>query len=204
MQFKKWSLLLLGLVFTSALLAQEKASYNPGYYEGMWLPIKLDKNYSEMQSEGINLPLDLVYDESKPSLEDAVVVLDGGSCTAEVISEKGLLLTNHHCAYDGIAALSTAESDLLTDGFWARSLSQERVIPDMTVSFLIHMEEVTEIVIGEDGGADAEARIEELVAKATEENNYEAEVREVFHGSEYYLYVYETFRDVRLVGAPPS
>lgn len=187
--------------------AQMTSDINPGYYEGMWLPSKIEAlNITEMKEVGLELEASDIYNESAPSLKDGIVVLDGGSCTAEVISKEGLLLTNHHCAYDGIASLSTADNDLLTNGFWAMNKSEELPIEGATAGFLIRMEDVTDRVMGDDEGdpAQVDARIEAIIEEATEGNDYEAEVEGVFHGSEYYLYVYEVFRDVRLVGAPPS
>ncbi|MEZ4825201.1 MAG: S46 family peptidase [Bacteroidia bacterium] len=171
--------------------------------EGMWLPLKVKElNYDDMVKKGVELPAEKIYNESEASLEDAIVKLNGGQCTSEMISPEGLMLTNHHCAYDAIASLSSEDNDLLTNGFWAMSRGEELPIPGSTAAFLIHSEDVSAQVLA--AGEDVEQVIGEIVAKATEGTNYTAEVEEMFHGTEYYLFVYEVYRDVRLVGAPPS
>lgn len=196
-KFFVW-ILFLGLITAQTGWAQTESD------EGMWLPLKVEKlNYEDMKAKGFELPAEKVYNESEPSLEDAIVKLNGGMCTSEMISPEGLMLTNHHCAYDAIASLSSEDNDLLTNGFWAMSKGEELPIPGSTASFLVHSEDVTQKVLA----ADEESResvIDEIIAKATEGNDYQAEVEEMFHGTEYYLFVYEVYRDVRLVGAPPS
>ncbi|MEM7372860.1 MAG: S46 family peptidase [Bacteroidota bacterium] len=179
-------------------------------YEGMWLPLNLEElNYEDIKAEGLELPADQIYNEETASLEDAILRLDGGKCTGEIISGQGLVLTNHHCSYDYIANLSTPENDLLTDGFWATSQEEELPIEGAFVSFLKHSENITEIVKKELANVPANPFLEEdildsIATAATEGTNLEAEVKEMFHGGEYYLFVYETYRDIRLVGAPPT
>lgn len=202
-------LLRFGLIFILLVgMNQTWAQQPEGNHEGMWLPFKAaELNYADMQALGLKVPADQVYNENGPSLEDAIVKLNGGSCTAEMVSGQGLVLTNHHCAYDAIATLSSEASDYLTDGFWAMDRSEELPIPGSTAAYLIHSEDVTAKVLGENGDAspeEIETRIGELVAAATEGNEYEAEVEAVFHGLQYQLFVYEVYKDVRLVGAPPS
>jgi hypothetical protein len=186
----------------------------------MWLPIWVEKmNYEDMKKIGFRLKPDQVYSVDKPSLKDAVVGLgqkDYGIsmffCTGELVSEKGLILTNHHCAYDAIQSLSSIEFDYLTDGFWAYRHEEELSIPDMTVSVLIRMEDVTEKVLeGVTASMSEEERstminkvVKQIEREATEKGKYDVYVKSFFKGNEYYLYVYETYRDVRLVGAPPS
>ena len=181
--------------------------------EGMWLPMFIGRlNYVDMQKKGLQLTPEEIYSINKSSLKDAIVMLSGGSCTAEVISKDGLTLTNHHCAFGAIQQNSSVEHDYLTDGFWAMSRDQELQAKGMTASFLVRMEDVTEKVLAElnDDMSEAErsrAAItigETLAKEATEGTNYDAKVKSFFEGNEYYLFVYETFRDVRLVGAPPS
>lgn len=177
--------------------------------EGMWLPLKLKElNYPDMKAKGLQLAAEQVYSETDPSLKDAVVRMGQGFCTGEVISSEGLVLTNHHCGYDAIAGESSTENDYLTDGFWAMSRDKELPINGLTVSFLVRSEDVTRRVLdasnnGEDEGA-LESIINEIETAAAEDGKYQADVKEMFHGSEYYLFVYKTYRDVRLVGAPPS
>lgn len=195
------ALLMLGINFTT------KAD------EGMWLPMFIGRlNYVDMQKMGLKLTPEEIYSVNKSSLKDAIVMLSGGSCTAEVISKDGLTLTNHHCAFGAIQQNSSVEHDYLTDGFWAMSRDQELQAKGMTASFLVRMEDVTEKVMAElnDDMTEGEraqkaAEIGQSIAKAaTEDTHYDAKVKSFFEGNEYYLFVYETFRDVRLVGAPPS
>lgn len=197
--------LFVAIIASAATLQAQKPLEN---HEGMWLPFKAaELNYTDMQALGFELPADKVYNEEAPSLEDAIVKLNGGSCTSEMVSGQGLMLTNHHCAYDAVATLSSEADDYLTDGFWAMNRGEELPIPGSTAGFLIHSEDVTAKVLGEDGVAapeEIEAAIQEIVKEATTDNGYDAEVKEVFHGLEYQLFVYEIYRDVRLVGAPPS
>ncbi len=171
-------------------------------YEGMWLPYKAAQvNYSDMKSLGFALSDSLIYNEKAPSLEDGIVRLNDGMCTAELISGEGLVLTNHHCAYEGVADLSSLDRDILSDGFWAMTREEEIPIPNYTASFLIHSEDVTAKIMAAEDPEEAIAAIEK---KATEGGKYKAEVKEMFAGAEYNLFVYKVYRDVRLVGVPPS
>ncbi|WP_306643390.1 S46 family peptidase [Sanyastnella coralliicola] len=181
--------------------------------EGMWLLHMLKKiNEAEMKNMGLNLSAEDIYDINKASLKDAIVMLNGGMCTAEVISDQGLVLTNHHCAYGAIQSFSSKENDYLTDGFWAMSKDQEMHIDDFEVSFLVRIEDVTSRVlegVNDDmSESEREAKIGEMTraiaAEATEGTDYNAQVKGFFYGNEYYLFVYNTYRDVRLVGAPPE
>lgn len=179
--------------------------------EGMWLMMYLKKtNEADMKSKGMKISADDIYNLNKSSIKDAVVSM-GGFCTGEIISKEGLMLTNHHCGYDAIAAKSTVEHDYLTDGFWAFDKGQEIPIEGLFVKFMIRMEDVTEKVNKVAEGktaADAENaiknKINELKKEAVEGTHYEAEIKPFFEGNEYYLFIYEKFTDVRLVGAPPS
>lgn len=179
----------------------------------MWLPSLVHKlNISEMQQMGCELTADDIYNINNSSLKDAVVSLDRGSCTGELISPKGLMLTNHHCGFGEIQAHSSVENDYLKDGFWAKSFDEELPNPGKTVSFLVRVEDVTEKVLGDlDADADYDERKTEVQKKSFEiqkeaikDNHYDAKVQALFKGNRYYLFVYETFRDVRLVGAPPA
>jgi len=145
------------------------------------------------------------------SLKDAIVIF-GRGCTGEMISGEGLLLTNHHCGYGNIQSLSSTENDYLTDGFWAMTRKDELSAPGLTASFLVRMEDVTAQILDEVKDiTDEEERRKEVsrlmdqIAKdATEDTHYQGSVREFYAGNEYYLFIYEVFPDVRLVGAPPS
>jgi hypothetical protein len=179
--------------------------------EGMFLPIHLKQNASDMQARGLQLTSKEIYNPKKPSVKDAIVSL-GGFCTGEIISSKGLMLTNHHCGYDAIRENSTPENDYLTDGFWAKNYGEEKPIPGLTASIVVRIEDVTKSVKKKlhDGMTESERQtaIEEisnvLAMKAVNNTHYEAEVKAFYDGNEFYLFVYEVFTDVRLVGAPPS
>ena len=181
--------------------------------EGMWLPSLVGKlNIQKMNGMGCNLTADQIYSINQSSLKDAVVALDHGSCTAEIISEDGLLLTNHHCGFEEIQAHSSVEHDYLRDGFWAMKREDELANPGKTVTFLIRMEDVTEQVLaGVTDNMDDKARlakVREVSSKiekdAKGETAYETWVRSFFESNRYYLFVTETFKDIRLVGAPPQ
>lgn len=200
---KKTLILLLALTFTGLLRADE----------GMWLPFLVKKlNMEEMQALGCKLTPEQIYSINQASIKDAIVRLDGGSCTGEMISAQGLLLTNHHCGYNDIREHSTVENDYLTDGFWAMNRNEELPNPGKTASFLVRMEEVTDQVLDSVSNDMTEDERNEIIAsriKAIEEEaiadtHLEAEVESMFEGNAFYLFIYETFSDVRLVGAPPN
>ena len=165
--------------------------------EGMWLPNNIKSRIKEMRKMGFKLKADDIYSDDKASLKDAVVQF-GGGCTGEFISPDGLLITNHHCGYSSIQKLSSVEHDYLTDGFWAMSRAEELPVPGLTVTQLVKMEDVTaRIAAGEN-----EATIIEEAKK--KHNADKANIEPIYYGNQKVLYVYRTFRDVRLVGAPPS
>ena len=180
--------------------------------EGMWLPLFLKAmNESDMQSKGLKLSTDDIYSINKSSLKDAIVHF-GGGCTAEIISEQGLMFTNHHCGYGQIQAHSSVENDLLTNGFWAKSQAEELTNPGLTATLIVRMEDVTSKILENItiGMTEAlrEKKINEAMAliikEATKDTHYGAYIRPFFYGNEYYMFVTETFKDIRLVGAPPS
>lgn len=171
--------------------------------EGMWLLMYLNKNYEEMKRLGLRLTPDDIYSINHSSLKDAVVSLQ--FCSAELVSPDGLMLTNHHCSYEAIQSYSTVENDYLTNGFWAMNRSDELPAEGITASILIRMEDVTDSLKPyEDNPMEFELRKSILKERATKDTWYEAEIDEMFDGNQYFLFVYETFPDVRLVGAPPS
>ncbi|NMB71623.1 MAG: S46 family peptidase, partial [Bacteroidales bacterium] len=182
--------------------------------EGMWLlPLVERLNIAKMQQLGLKLSAEDIYSINHSSLKDAVVALDHGMCTAEFISAEGLLLTNHHCGFSEIQAHSTLEHDYLTNGFWAMTRDQELPNPGKTVTFLIRMEDVSDRILSgltydmtEEERSKKIKDISDKIAKeATDSvNKYEAKVESFFEGNKFYLLVYQTFKDVRLVGAPPS
>ena len=180
--------------------------------EGMWLPLLLKQlNEPDLKKNGLKLSVEDIYNINRSCLKDAIVQFNGG-CTAEVISDKGLILTNHHCGYGQIQAHSTVQNDLLTNGFWAMSQAEELPNSGVTATFIIRMEDVTsKVLAGISQDLNEEAReqkiktaIESIQKEAVEGTGYDAFVRPFFYGNEYYLFITETFRDVRLVGAPPS
>ncbi len=179
---------------------------------GMWIPSLLKgSNEAEMKALGMKISADDIYSVNTSSLKDAVPHFDGG-CTAEMISPKGLLLTNHHCGYDNIQSHSTVEHDYLTDGFWAYKMSDELPNKDLTVTFIIKIEDVTakifEGVTGLATEIEKQKKIQQNMAAISKsfpkEAWQEAMIRTFYDGNQYLLFVTETFKDVRLVGAPPS
>ncbi len=179
--------------------------------EGMWMLHTLKKlNEAEMQSLGFKLTAEDIYNINQSSIKDAIVRLNGGMCTSEIISDQALVLTNHHCAYDAIQSLSSEKDNYLKNGFWAMSKEAELPIADMYVSFLQRIEDVTDRVTAslndsmseEDRSAALGAAFKEIEAEAAEGGKYEATVKTFFEGNEFYLMVYQNYNDVRLVGAP--
>ncbi len=180
--------------------------------EGMWLPLLLKQlNEADMKARGMKISAEDIYSINKSSLKDAIVSF-GGFCTGEMISEQGLLLTNHHCGYGQVQTHSTVEKDYLTNGFWAMNKSEELPNAGLFVRFIVRMEDVTAQVLKDipaqlpenERQATINSRIAEITKKAIEGTHYEAIIRPFFYGNEYYMFVTETFTDVRLVGAPPS
>jgi hypothetical protein len=185
--------------------------------EGMWLTMMLQRiNYADMKRMGLKLSAEELYSVNKSSLKDAIGGLTPAGnfqnhfCTGELISQKGLLLTNHHCAYDAIQSHSTVKNNFLRDGFWAKSFSEELPCKDVNVSFLVRMEEVTQRILtavkdAKDEGERAKlaaAEIAKITAEATKDTHYNAYVKDFYKGNDYYLFVVESFKDVRLVGNP--
>lgn len=173
-------------------------------YGGMWMPTEL--NEKEMKEMGMKISAKDIFDPTKPSIKDAVVQYDGG-CTAEIISPKGLLLTNHHCAYSEIQAHSTLEKDYLKNGFWAKNMSEELPNPGVTADFIVDIKEVTQQVLGGNPNlseAEIQQNINKVIASFKVEPYQKVVVKSMYYGNKYYAYIIETFKDVRLVGAPPS
>jgi len=180
--------------------------------EGMWLPMFVERlNYVDMQKMGLHLTAEELYSINHSSLKDAIVNF-GGFCTAEVISKEGLLLTNHHCGYESIQKHSTVDHNYLKEGFWAYNKSEEIPTEGLTATFLVRMEDVTRKVLADVNDTMTESGrrtaikkvIDKLKKEASEKDKYEVEIKGFFENNEYYMFVYEVFEDVRLVGAPPS
>ncbi|MBS1583176.1 MAG: S46 family peptidase [Bacteroidetes bacterium] len=180
-------------------------------HEGMWLPTLLQAIEGDMRTEGLLIGAEDIYSINHGSLKDATVLF-GGGCTAEVISTQGLILTNHHCGFSAIQQHSSLEHDYLKDGFWAATLADELPNPSLTATFIVRMEDVSDRVLAaltagmtEAERRDAVGKVGDAIAKeATAGTGYSGVVRAFNYGNSYYLIVSETFRDVRLVGAPPG
>ncbi len=179
--------------------------------EGMWLPMLLKNyNYEDMKKKGLKLTPEQLYDVNNSSLKDAIVWF-GGGCTGEVISAKGLVLTNHHCGYDAISELSTSADNILDNGFWAKSYKEERPVQGLSVSFVVRMDDITKEVQDSLAGLNEKERAKRLpsiyksiTSRITKGTHYEAQCREMFKGNAYYVFVFERFTDIRLVGTPPQ
>ena len=180
--------------------------------EGMWLPSLISQRIGDMQAKGFRLSAEDIYSINQASLKDAVVLF-GGGCTGELISSEGLLLTNHHCGYAQIQKHSSVEHDYLKDGFWAMDRSEELPNPGLEVWFLDRMEDVTGAVLdGYEPGMTEQQRdsvvrtnSEAIAGKAEKDGTVlRADVESLYYGNQYFLFVYRVFKDVRLVGAPPS
>lgn len=186
--------------------------------EGMWLLSLIGKNYSDMQKQGFKLTPEDIYSINQSCLKDAVVGLGNADspfwhfCTGEIISDQGLMTTNHHCGYEKLQEHSTVQHDYLRDGFWAYSKDQELPNPGLTASILVRMEDVTDRVkaaLSDDmSETDRENAIKKVSAEiekeATEGTQYAANVRDMFDGNQFFLFIHIIYKDVRLVGAPPS
>jgi hypothetical protein len=179
---------------------------------GMWIPSLLKgMNETEMKNLGMKISTEDIYSVNQSSLKDAVPQFDGG-CTAEVISDKGLILTNHHCGFDAIQNHSTVEHDYLRDGFWAYKMEDELTNPNMVVMFVVRIEDVTtkvlEGVATLSNEADKQKKIQENISALSnsipKETWQENKIKTFYDGNQYLLFVTETFKDIRFVGAPPS
>ena len=199
---RTWLALVLGLV----LILPGRAD------EGMWLPLLLKElNEQRMQELGMRMSAEDIYSVNEGSLKDAIVSF-GGFCTGQVISPNGLVLTNHHCGYGQVQYHSTVENDLLTKGFWAMNKQEELANPGLFVSFIVRIEDVTAQVLEgvtpdmteQQRNMLVQQHMKEVADAATADTHYEASVKPFFYGTEYYMFVTETYNDVRLVGAPPS
>ncbi len=180
--------------------------------EGMWLPVLISQRIEDMQAHGFRLTAEDVYSINQASLKDAVVLF-GSGCTGELVSRDGLLFTNHHCGFSQIQRHSSVEHDYLKDGFWAMSRSEELPNPGLTVSFLERMDDVTAAVLCGYEPAMTEAQRDSLVKAngdaivkqvADPDKGIQARVEALYYANQYFLFVYKIYRDVRLVGAPPS
>lgn len=180
--------------------------------EGMWLLMLIKRlNGVDMQKEGLHLTPEEIYSVNNSSLKDAIVSF-GGFCTGEIVSDQGLIFTNHHCGYDAVASASTPEKNYLKDGFWAMKRSEEFNSAGLYVRFLVRMGDATERInakLNNDMTEELRKKIIEAEYKAIEQENsengkYTVVTKDFFNGNEFYYFVYQDFKDVRLVGAPPA
>ncbi|MBL7827299.1 MAG: S46 family peptidase [Saprospiraceae bacterium] len=180
--------------------------------QGMWLPLLLEKqNEKDMRAMGMKLKADDLYHAINPSIKDAICLFDGG-CTGEMISGEGLLLTNHHCGFDAIQQLSTLENNYVDNGYWAKDRATELPAPGVTATFVVRMEDVTIMALQSitegmserDRQAQIDKNLAQIRVNTKKEKWEEIVIRPFYNGNQYYLFVVQTFRDLRFVGAPPS
>lgn len=179
--------------------------------EGMWIPSLIEMFYSDMKTYGLKLKPHEIYSTNKSSLKDAIVQFNGG-CTAEIVSDEGLLLTNHHCGFDAIQRHSSLENDYLKNGFWAKNKEEEIACPWMNVTFVKEIRDVSkEVLAGVSDEMSAEKRaeliaknIKKVEGKATTSKTIKAKIKAFNKGNQYYMLITEDYNDIRLVGAPPS
>lgn len=180
--------------------------------EGMWIPMLIGKNIEQMRQMGFKLSAEDIYSVNHASLKDAIVQF-GRGCTGELISSQGLLITNHHCGFSSIQSHSSVEHDYLTDGFWAKTHAEELPNPGLTVRFLVRMEDVTDSVLAGVTSEMSEEQRNECIARNIKKvrsavtddiPGMEIDIKPFYFGNQYYMFIYQVFPDVRLVGAPPS
>lgn len=201
------NLLIKGLILFIIVCGQSAVNAK----EGMWIPATLKAHEKDMKSLGLQIPVDILYNENGTGLNNAVVLF-GRGCTGEIISPQGLILTNHHCGYGSVQGLSTTENDYFANGFFAQSQKDELPVAGLTVTFIRRMENVTAAIL--DGIADTmkDAGRDSLIAKrirATENEfkertHMDAMIKPYFDGNQYWVAIAETYRDIRLVGFPPN
>jgi len=180
--------------------------------EGMWLLMLIKRlNGVDMQKEGLHLTPEEIYSVNNSSLKDAIVSF-GGFCTGEIVSDKGLIFTNHHCGYGAVAAASTPSKDYLKNGFWAMKEKDEFNSKDLYVRFLVRMDDATQRINSKlnnnmtaaERKAVIDAETKAIQTENSENGKYTVVVRDFFNGNEFYFFVYQDYKDIRLVGAPPS
>jgi len=203
MKSKSTILIIFFVVFTRFILLAG---------EGMWIPMLLQQmNEKEMQEMGMQLTADDIYSLNHGSLKDAILLF-GRGCTSEIISKDGLLLTNHHCGFGQIQKHSSLEHDYLTDGFWAMNRNEELPNPGLTATLMIEMRDVTDsVLVGINDqmpmierNQSIKANIKSVIDRFEKNSEYQATIKPFFQGNQYYMIITETFKDIRLVGAPPS
>ncbi len=187
----------------ATLLLIFSLNFNASAVEGMWIPSLIDMFYSDMKTYGLKLSAEDIYATNQASLKDAIVQFNGG-CTAEIVSNESLLLTNHHCGLHAIQKHSTIEHDYITDGFWSKNHAEELPCPWLRVTFVKEIRDVTEAVLtGDDNSASMQERIKAL-EEVNSKGTVTAKIKPFNLGNQYYMLITEDFNDIRLVGAPPS
>jgi hypothetical protein len=180
--------------------------------EGMWLPMLLGQQvYNDMVKKGLKLSKEQLYSINKASLKDAIIIF-GGGCTGEIVSSEGLIFTNHHCGYGAIAGASSVQNNYLRDGFYARTKADEIPSPSLSAQFLLNIEDVTARIDSAAkglSGADRAKKVSEMSAAINQQysdpsRQIEARVNSLFKGNQFLVFVYQRYRDVRLVGTPPE
>ena len=179
-------------------------------FEGMWIPSVLNAAFDDMKANGLKLSKEEIYSINNTSLKDGIVIF-GGGCTGEMVSNEGLLFTNHHCGFDNIQYHSSIEHDYLKNGFWAMNRKEELACPGLTATFVIEMRDVTDEVLKGMIGVDEKDRptkmrdlFNTISNKAKDENKCDGFVRGFNYNTQFFLVLTKTYTDVRLVGAPPS
>ncbi len=180
--------------------------------EGMWLPMLLGQQvYNDMVKKGLKLSKDQLYSINKASIKDAIIIFSG-FCTGEIVSNEGLIFTNHHCGYDAIASASSVTNNYLKNGFWAKTKQEEIPAHGLYAEFLLRIEDVTKEVeeaAGSSMGTDRTAKVQAAIAAINKRlsdssKSINARVSSLFRGNQFLVFVYQRFNDVRLVGAPPE
>ena len=200
------------VLFLATAIKPAQASSFPD--EGMWLAnLVRQLNFEYLKQLGLQLSADDIYNTENASLKDAVVQLyQGGSgfCTGELVSPNGLLFTNHHCGFDAIASQSTPDRNIIDDGYWAKSYAEELPIPGLAIRILQNAFEISDSIVPFAEGLDPAARrtvvteIQNRIIARYAEQGFEAEVKSMYYGNQYFVYLYKVYNDVRLTGAPPS
>ena len=207
------------VIFSFSILFHLNLNADPRPDEGMWLPMLINQNFEGMRKLGFELSPKDIYSINQSSIKDAVVSF-GGFCTGEIISSEGLILTNHHCGYDEIQALSSEKNNYLEKGFWAKDRASELSAEGLHVSFLLSIEDVTDSILKDvDENMNYDRRKEvidssinvfkdiafdSLKLKESEKEFYRVEIKSFLHGNKYYQFKYQSFNDIRLVGTPPD
>jgi len=200
------------LLAKTVLMAAAVSLFSTSYAkEGMWIPATIKDREADMKTMGLQIPVEKLYNDNGTGMNNAVVLF-GKGCTGELISGKGLLLTNHHCGYGAVQGLSSSGNDYFANGFWAMNMQQEQPCPGLTVTFVRKMENVTDNILSNLSDTMRNSLRDSIVAQRIKnlEKGYrevtkmDAAIRPYFNGNQYWAVITETYRDIRLVGFPPN